>query len=503
MKELNSLSAEHLKYLNPYIISDFFDFPIHIVNAEGIIMFVNKSWSQTYKMSRRDAVGNKIQDLIHSHLHYFLSMEDRLDSSNEAETDNFTYNHFKEISTESTALRALSQRKKVSMVTNSLDGNRLIVTSIPVFSGTNEIVYVFTFVQNLTRASEIKEQLEYEIRKNQLLSKELNYYLNNHNESSLIGNSKKMEEIKTLIPIIAKTDAAILIHGESGVGKEVFAKEIFKESLRADKPFITINCAAIPDNLLESEMFGYEKGAFTGAVQSKIGLFELANGGTIMLDEIGAMPLTLQPKLLRVLQENEFMRVGGTKKIQLNVRIIAATNEKLMESIKSGLFRKDLYYRLNVIPVELPPLRDRKEDIRLLSTKFLEEFNDKYQRNKYFNEAAFFQLEQHDWPGNIRELRNTVERLVIVSEKDVITDSQILSITKPEEIQYLIAPEIEYADLENIISLKDEVQKLEFKLIRDALITYKTTYSAAKALGTTQSTIVRKAHSLGIVKDWE
>ncbi len=248
-------------------------------------------------------------------------------------------------------------------------------------------------------------------------------------------------------------------------------------------------------------MFGYEKGAFTGAVKAKEGLFELANGGTILLDEIGTMPLSLQPKLLRVLQENEFMRVGGTKKIPLDVRVISATNENLLNQIKTGNFRQDLYYRLNVIPIKIPPLRERKDDIKLFCLKFLEDFNIKYNRNKFFNDKALFYLEQYEWPGNIRELKNAIERLVVVGEKDVICANQVLTITNPNELIKLESNN--NFDLEEDISLKDAVQSLERKLIQDALKKYKTTYKAAEALKTTQPTIVRKAKLLGIEKNWE
>jgi len=247
-------------------------------------------------------------------------------------------------------------------------------------------------------------------------------------------------------------------------------------------------------------MFGYEKGAFTGAVTSKPGLFEVANGGTIFLDEIGTMPLSLQPKLLRVLQENEFMRVGGTKKISLDVRFISATNEKLMEMISSGKFRQDLYYRLNVIPVKIPPLKDRKDDIRILSERFLDEFNKKYNKRKMFNESALAGLEKYDWPGNIRELRNAIERLVIIGEKDVICENQLSFLAQSKD--QMPDSQLNY-NIDSSISLKDAVKKYEKALIQDALKKHKTTYGAAKALRTSQSMIARKSKSFGINKDWE
>lgn len=498
--EYNFVASENYKYLNAFIVSDFIDLPIHIINEEGFIIFVNKAWSNAYKIRRDLAVGKHIQEVMQNELQYFLSLENPYPADESVRINDLTSSHLDDISNESAALKALHQRKKISMVTSSSEGNKIMVTSTPVFSGLNEIVYVYTFVQNLTEISKMKERLDSEIEMNNLLKSKLTSLMEKRETSKLVGRSKKIKEIKELIPVIAKTDASILILGESGVGKEVLAKEIFLNSNRAEKPFLTINCSAIPENLLESEMFGYEKGAFTGAVASKPGLFEIANGGTIFLDEIGTMPLSLQPKLLRVLQENEFMRVGGTKKISLDVRFISATNEKLMEMISSGKFRQDLYYRLNVIPVKIPPLRDRKDDIRILSERFLEEFNKKYNKRKIFNESALTGLEKYDWPGNIRELRNAIERLVIIGEKDVICENQLSFLSQAKE--QLPDSDLPY-NIDPTFSLKDAVTKYEKALIQDALKKHKTTYGAAKALKTSQSMIARKSKSLGIIKDWE
>jgi len=498
--EYNFVASENYKYLNAFIVSDFIDLPIHIINEEGFIIFVNKAWSNAYKIRRELAVGKHIQDVMQNELQYFLSLENPHPSDESVRVNDLTSSHLDDISNESTALKALNQRKKISMVTSSTDGNKIMVTSTPVFSGLNEIVYVYTLVQNLTELSKLKERLDSEIEMNNLLKSKLSSLLEKKETSKIVGRSKKIREIKDLIPVIAKTDASILILGESGVGKEVLAKEIYLNSNRVEKPFLTINCSAIPENLLESEMFGYEKGAFTGAISSKPGLFELANGGTIFLDEIGTMPLSLQPKLLRVLQENEFMRVGGTKKISLDVRFISATNEKLMEMISSGKFRQDLYYRLNVIPVKLPSLRERKDDIRILSERFLDEFNKKYNKRKIFNESALAGLERYDWPGNIRELRNAIERLVIIGEKDVICENQLSFLTQAKD--HLPESNLTY-NIDSTISLKDAVTKYEKALIQDALKKHKTTYGAAKALRTSQSMIARKSKSLGINKDWE
>jgi len=253
----------------------------------------------------------------------------------------------------------------------------------------------------------------------------------------IIYKSKKMDEVLKMAIQVAKSDATVLIRGESGVGKELVAEIIHSSSQRKDKPFIKINCAAIPENLLESELFGYKKGAFTGAIIDKKGKFEEAEGGTIFLDEIGDMPLSLQAKLLRVLQSKEIEPIGGKPK-KVDVRIIAATNKNLEEMVKKGSFREDLFYRLNVVPIVIPPLRERKEDIKPLVEYFLEKFNKKYGKNISISKGAMRMLEIYHWPGNVRELENLIERLVLTSSDLVITPDDI-----PDHIKDYIKEEIE------------------------------------------------------------
>jgi two-component system nitrogen regulation response regulator NtrX len=237
-----------------------------------------------------------------------------------------------------------------------------------------------------------------------------------------------MKKIKSQIELIAKGDSRVLIIGESGTGKEIVARAIHSLSNRASAPFVEVNCAAIPQELIESELFGHEKGAFTGAIERKIGKFELANGGTLFLDEIGDMSLLTQAKLLRVIETQKFQRVGGTKDITVNVRIISATNKDLIKEIKKGNFREDLYYRLNVVPIYIPPLRERKEDIPELIRYFIDEFSkEKGWKVKTVDQQAMKILQNYDWPGNIRELRNAIERLMIMTINEVITFSDIES----------------------------------------------------------------------------
>ena len=241
-----------------------------------------------------------------------------------------------------------------------------------------------------------------------------------------LGTSKALEAALNIANKAAKTDAGILLLGESGVGKEVFASYIHENSPRAKKPFVAINMAAIPDNLIESELFGFEKGAFTDANETKIGQFELANGGTLFLDEIGEMPYSVQAKLLRAIQEKEIRRLGSSKSIKIDIRVVSATNANLADKIKSGEFREDLYYRLNTIPINIPPLRERKDEILQIADKFLEQNCIKYGFIlKSFSKEAKDQLLEYGWPGNIRELLSVVERAVILSENDEITQKEL------------------------------------------------------------------------------
>ncbi len=243
--------------------------------------------------------------------------------------------------------------------------------------------------------------------------------------ANIIAQSKKMEEVFKAIERVSRSKATILIRGESGTGKELVARAIHYGSPRAERPFVKLNCAALPENLLESELFGHEKGAFTGALQAKKGRFELANGGTIFLDEVGDIPVGVQVKLLRVLQERKFERVGGTRTVTLDVRIIAATNNDLEKAVRDGGFREDLYYRLNVVPMYLPPLRDRKEDIPPLVGHFLEQFNSENGKMVKLSAAAMDVLMEYDWPGNVRELENCIERMVVMAQRDVIAPEEI------------------------------------------------------------------------------
>jgi DNA-binding NtrC family response regulator len=277
----------------------------------------------------------------------------------------------------------------------------------------------------------------------------------------IVGTSRKMQEVFKLIGQIAEKDVTVLIAGESGTGKELVARAIYHHSHRKDKPFLAVNCAAIPDTLFESELFGYERGAFTGADRGRIGKFERCDGGTLFFDEVADMSLATQAKVLRVLQEGEFERLGGSETIKVDVRVIAATNKNLEKSVEEGKFREDLYWRLNVISVNLPPLRKRLDDIPALMDYFVGRFSKEYVKPVQFvSDTAIQKLQSYSWPGNIRELENCVRRAVVMCKGDVILEEHIILETGPQELIQESAPE------QLLRNLKDRIDELVPDILR-------------------------------------
>lgn len=325
-----------------------------------------------------------------------------------------------------------------------------------------------------------------------------------NDEIVIAGKSQAIQRIIELSEKLSKANSTVLIMGESGTGKELFAKLIHQKSSRNSKPFIPVNCAAIPSELLESELFGHEKGAFTGATFMRPGRFELANGGTIFLDEIGDMPLHLQVKLLRVLQERSFERVGGTKPLKVDVRIIAATNRNLESEVKEGRFREDLYWRLNVIPIVIPPLRERKEDIPVLCDYFIDKFASIFGFKIKLKQEIMELFLSYNWPGNVRELENLIERLYVLSEGTEIEIDDI-----PERIRFYenafsrdLIPE-ELNPFTAGIDLNEVLREYEKKLILHALNLHNWVKSrAAKYLNINRTTLIEKMKRLEI-KDRE
>lgn len=302
-------------------------------------------------------------------------------------------------------------------------------------------------------------------------------------DSDIIAVDKKTLNLLQLCKRIAKVDSTVLITGETGVGKEALAKYIYKNSNRSKEPFITLNCSAIPKDLVESELFGYEKGAFTGALQSgKKGIFELADKGTVFLDEVGELPLETQAKLLRALESRTIVHVGGGQEIPVDVRIIAATNRNLPRMVEEEKFRSDLYYRLNVVPICIPPLRERQDDIVPLVAHFLKGVNKKYGMHKDFTQAAFRALLQYAWPGNVRELKNIIERMVVTSDTDLIT---------VEDLPMGRSYNWQNKKLQHM-PMKERLERIEYTFMKEALDTYGSIRQAAKKLQMTVPTFIRK-----------
>ncbi len=350
----------------------------------------------------------------------------------------------------------------------------------------------FYFIKKPFQIEEIKGIIQRAIETSDI-KKEFNYLRKSVEEkfsfSGIIGKSKKMQELFQIVELISQTDVSVLIEGESGTGKELFAKAIHYNSPRKDKNFIPINCSALPETLLESELFGYKKGAFTGALTSKRGLFEAANGGTLFLDEIGETTPSFQSKLLRVLEEGYFYPLGSTEQVKVDVRILSATNKILEEEIKEKKFREDLYFRLNVVKVKIPPLRERREDIPLLIEHFIKKYSEKYNKNiKGFSEEAMKIFNEYEWPGNVRELENTIERAVILSKGEIIDREIFIEKTFKETISEDFITNYEEA--------KNKFEKDYF--LRLLKITGGNVSKAAEIAGITRQNLYLKFQKLGI-----
>ncbi len=391
----------------------------------------------------------------------------------------------------------LEQKKSTTVIQESRSGKITLTTGNPVIDANGEIIRVVCNVRDITELNLLKQELEKEQGlsqhyENQLRALKLKYT----GDEKLVVTSSKMRNLVEMAIRLAVVDSTILITGESGTGKELIAETIHANSTRKDKPLIKVNCGAIPENLLESELFGYAPGAFTGAKkEGKPGVIELASGGTLLLDEIGEMPLNLQVKLLRFLQSKEITRVGGENCITVDVRIITATNRYLLEMVQKKQFREDLYYRLNVVPVHIPPLRERKEDIPALVAHFIQVFNRKYNMNKKVSPGVVDVFMQYDWPGNIRELENLIERLVVITLDNIITTEDLPSHLWDTAVEN--SPSI---TVSGIVPLKEAVENVEKQLLQKVYAKCRTTRQMAKELNVDASTVVRKAAKYNISK---
>jgi len=390
--------------------------------------------------------------------------------------------------------RVLEEKKKVSMIQKNRFDRTILAVGNPVFNRRGDLERIVIASRDVTELSQLQDALAEAKRQTAKYKQEIATLRNSQRvaDKAIVYRSAVMQNLMHHVQRIAGVESTVVIYGESGVGKELVVHAIHHFSPRADKPFLKINCSSIPEQLLESELFGYVRGAFTGALdKGKKGLFELASGGTLFLDEIAELPLNLQVKLLRAIQEREIMKVGGGQAVKVDVRLVAATNRNLEQMVEEGKFREDLYYRLHVIPLYVPPLRDRLDDIEPLVYHYLQYFNTKFSANKHFSEDAMEMLNCYPWPGNVRQLQNIIERAIVVTADGLITanDLKPLLERRPQSV-----PAVQ---VNAIIPLHQAIELTEQQLIHMALARYKTTTKAAQVLETSQPTISRKLR-----RDW-
>ncbi|KAB3530249.1 sigma-54 interaction domain-containing protein [Alkaliphilus serpentinus] len=419
---------------------------VYITDGSGKTLRVNKTYERMSGLKKEDLVGKNMEELVKEG-----------------------------VFSQSASLQVLKLKAPATVMYTVNTGKRLLAKGVPVFDSFGKIKMIVNNVWDLTEIYSLE---------NETIGPKASSL---QQEVDFIFHSPAMDKVVELALKASKVTSNVLILGESGVGKDVIANLIHKAS-GVKGTFIKVNCAAIPETLLESELFGYEYGSFTGAKKDgKAGLFQMANNGTIFLDEIAELPTHLQAKLLRVIQDKEVIPIGATKSIAIESRVIAATNKNIETAIDTGLFREDLYYRLNVVSIKIPPLRNRVEDIQPLARYFMDLFNKKYSLNKRLSKGALEALERSQWRGNVRELENTIERLAVVVDGNVIAAEDIAIIqNKP-----LLADKGKG-------SLKEQLMELEVKLLRESIVVNKTTRRAAKALGIDQSTLVRKLQKYGM-----
>jgi len=447
---------------------------LYITDGHANTIRVNKAYERISGLRREDLIGRNMKELVE-----------------------------KGFINQSVSLEVLKRREPVTIMQEISSQNakkKVIVTGNPIFDEQkNEIILVVTNVRDITELEDLREELEHKRDLSERYLSELTELrLDLFPKGDLIARSEKMKNIIRMAVKVAQVDTSILITGESGVGKGKLAKLIHQTSKRKDNPFIKINCGAIPETLIESELFGYEKGAFTGAkTEGKPGLFEIAHKGTLFLDEIGELPLHLQVKLLGILEDKQLTRVGGTESKKVDVRVIAASNSDLKKLVEEKRFRNDLFFRLEVIPLHIPPLRERKEDILPLTQHFLNCFNISYETEKRFSPEAIDCLLNYRYPGNVRELENIIERLVVVGKDDLICIEDIPKYILEKRSTFM---ESAYLPLQNN-KLNSSLASFEAQLLESVLEKCGNTYKAAEVLGVNQSTVVRKMKKYNIVKN--
>ena len=431
-----------------------------ITDGEGRVLKVNKAYEEMSGIKGEEILGSNVKELEGKMISYSASL--------------ITIRSGKPMTIEQTFYRT---------------GRKAYISSTPIFDDNGNIVMIvsntrdFQMIEDLRRElSQKNEQvLEYEERMKTIAQQ-------NVNQSQLLVNDPKMYDTIYKALKVSDKDTTVLIQGETGTGKEMLANFIHQNSLRKDKIMLCLNCGAISKDLIETELFGYVGGAFTGGLpKGKPGYFEIADGGTLFLDEICELPFNVQMKLLRTLQEKEIIRVGAGKPKKVDVRVIAATNRDLMKMVEQNEFRADLYYRLNVVNIEIPPLRERKQDIIPLADLFLKRFNDKFKTNKSLSAYSYKMLEDYEWPGNVRELKNTIEKMVILSDEDIISAADI----EKQESRFTV----EHSEIETV-NLKEILEQIELQYINDYYGAYKTLEKAAVKLGVNVKTLSRRKRYL-------
>lgn len=434
---------------------------VYVTDGEGNTLMLNNECCKTGGMLKEEVIGKNMQELL-----------------------NIGYVK------ESDSFRVMESGREERFVQNLGDGGKLYITGVPVYKN-GKIELIVSTERDVTEIIELKEMLQEQEEITEQYRSELEFLKQNKTEQEeIISVNPIMQKLLDYAVKIGKVDTTVLIQGESGTGKEIYADYIHKKSSRVEKPFIKINCAAIPDNLIESEFFGYERGAFTGAERNgRMGIFEATDGGTVFLDEIGDLPIQVQAKLLRVLQEKEIRRIGANESVKVDVRIIAATNINLKKAMNEGSFREDLYYRLNIASMEIPPLRNRKDDIEPLTLHFITLLNIKYEMKKSISKDALQTMSEYNWPGNVRELKNVIEKIMINYEGNSITRFQILCQIK--EIN-------QNSEEEKSLNLKELMENYEKDLLIYYFDKYKNGAEVAKLLKIDKATVSRKLRKYGI-----
>lgn len=455
--DVKNISQETKDYIRAVI--DCIDDGIFITDGEGTVIDLNEESLGMYK--REDIVGKNMRDLVREGVYQ-----------------------------DSVALRVIKEKRPISVIQH--EETKLMTTAIP-FIEDGEVKMVICCERSLHELESLQAELR-ETREESLRYEEELQYIREKitKDVGVIIESHEMMDVVNLALRAAEHDSRVLIEGETGTGKEVIAKLIYRNGKRSNKPYLAVNCGAIPESLLESELFGYEKGAFTGASEGgKKGYFELANGGVLFLDEIGEVSQGFQTKLLRAIEENEFYRIGGNRPIKTDVQIIAATNQDLSELVEEGRFRADLYYRLKILPIKVPPLRERRNDIVPLAVSFIDRLNERYSNHKHLSKQALKHMQEYDWPGNVRELGNFVERLYLISPGDVIREEDV----KPLLYGNVAATEQLYLET---ASLKENMERLEAQVIAKSMEVYKTPAEVEKALGISRASLNRKISKYGL-----